>query len=144
MKSYDLSQYILRKNSVLLFPLTREELEMLNEDEQKFSSYIKLPYFAKNQEKNELTEIINNVDMENDYWFLKSQWVIVDVKAKAIVGYLRLTQEDIWNIIVMQITKDECKDIEREDVLGLFYRFLAGNGYPNICVKYIDEVKSES
>jgi len=138
MKNYDLSQYMLRKDNVLMFPLTKEELEVLRGDEGKFSRVINLPYYAKIQEKEELDTIINGVDMDDDYWFMKSQWAIVDVKVKAIVGYLRLEVQDIWNIIVLQVSEDVCKGIEREDALGLFYRFLAGNGYPNICVRHID------
>lgn len=144
MKNYDLSQYMLRKENTLLFPLTQEELITLNTSVADFENYIKLPYYAKEQSKDELLKIIENVNMEDDYWFLSSQWVAVDVKAKAIVGYLRLEKVDQFNKIVLQVSEDKCSSIKRDDVLNLFYRFLAGNDFYNIVVEYKDEVKDEN
>ncbi|MBE7075037.1 MAG: hypothetical protein E7376_03570 [Clostridiales bacterium] len=139
MKEYDLSQYILRSGNVMLFPLTREEVHCLLSGVNNFVNYIRLPYFAKKQDSCELENIINAVDMENDYWFLNTQWVCVDIKARAIVGYLRLEKIEQFNKIVMQVTDESCQGITRDDVLDLFYRFLAGNDYYNIIVEDIDK-----
>ena len=138
MKNYDLSQYMLREGNTLLFPLTQEEISLLNSKEN-FSYYIRLPYLAKKQSKGELDKISKNVDMENDYWFLNTQWVSVDVKAKAIVGYLRLEKIDDFNKIIVHLNDKECKSITKQDVINLFYKFLSVNQYYNIVVEDLDK-----
>ena len=77
--------------------------------------------------------------MEDDYWFLSTQWVAVDVLAKAIVGYLRLEKVDQFNKIVLQVTDEKCQSITRENVLELFYKFLSLNDFYNIIVEDIDK-----
>lgn len=139
MKNYDLSQYVLRDGNTMIFPLTKEEVCCLLTGKQNFSSYIRLPYFAKQQTVFELKQISENVDMEDDYWFLSTQWVAVDVLAKAIVGYLRLEKVDQFNKIVLQVTDEKCQSITRENVLELFYKFLSLNDFYNIIVEDIDK-----
>lgn len=144
MKNYDLSKYILRDKDLMLFPLTKEEVSILKSGLVEFENYIRLPYYAKTQDENELQAIIDAVDMENDYWFLNTQWVGVDIKSRSIIGRLKLEKIDQFNKIVLQVTDEKCVSVTREDVLGLFYKFLAVNGYVNIVVQNLDEVNCEN
>lgn len=139
MKNYDLSQYMLRSGNVIIFPLTKDELSILSSGVDNFSSYIRMPYFAKSQVAEEVARVIDSVDMEDDYWFLNTQWVGVDIKARAIIGYLRLEKVDQFNKIVFQVTDEKCESVTREDVLELFYRFLAVNNYYNIVLEDVDK-----
>lgn len=139
MKNYDLSQYILREGNTMLFPLTKEELSMLAVSIDGFSHYIRLPYLAMQQKKEDLEQVCNAVDMEDDYWFLSTQWVCVDVKARAIVGFLRLETVDQFNKIIFHINDNECKGITRDDAFGLFFKFLSVNNYYNIVVEDLDK-----
>ena len=136
MKNIDLSQYIIRDGNTLLFPLTKEELSMLIESTDGFSKYIRMPYYATN---NNFNDIYNKLDMDNDYWFLNSIWVGVDVKARAIIGTLWLEQIEQFNKIVLQVTEDKCESITKNDVLMLFYNFLNVNNYCNIIVEDLDK-----
>lgn len=139
MKNYDLSQYVLREGNAMLFPLTKEEISYLKFGAEVFSSYIRIPYFAKVQSVQELELLCEKLDMEDDYWFLKSQWAIVDIKARAIVGYLRLEQISNFNKIVFEVCDDKCKGIAREDALNLFVKFLSINNFYNIVLEDVDK-----
>ncbi len=139
MKNYDLSQYILRDGNVMLFPLTKEEMTYLLQSKDVFSSYIRLPYYAKEQNLDVLQKVCDQLDMEDDYWFLHTGWTVVDVKARAIVGFLRLEQVDQFNKIVFQVTDDKCEGIKRDDALNLFFKFLNVNNFYNIVVEDLDK-----
>ena len=144
MKNYDLSQYMLREDNLILFPLTYEEIMILIDGKDKFQEYIRLPYFAKDQNKEELLSIASGVDMNDDYWFLKTQWVAVDVKERAIIARLNLKQEDIFNKIIYQINDEKCLSVKRDDVVNLFYKFLNVNNYVNIISFDVDGRKNEN
>ena len=139
MKNYDLSQYVLRAGNAMIFPLTQEEVAILCVGEADFSKYIRMPYFAKSQKTEDLQKLANSIDMENEYWFLNTLWVSVDIKARAIIGYLRLEQVAQFNKIIFQVTDDKCESITRDDVLELFYKFLTANNYYNIVYEDIDK-----
>ena len=144
MKNYDLSKYILQKDTLLIFPLTKDEVAMLMTGADKFSEYIRIPYLAKEHDDTFLNKVLQNIDMENDYWFLDSIWMCTDIKAKAIVGTVKLEKVDQFNKIVMQVNEDSCVSVTSDDVLNLFYRFLAGNGFVNIVVQTLNEVSYEN
>jgi len=143
MKNYDLSKYLLQKDDLIIFPLTKEEVSLLKEDVDGFSKYIRISYLAKQHSEDFLEKIINNMDMEDDYWFLNSLWLCTDIKARAIIGTLNLEKADQFNIITMQVSDEHCKSVNKEDVKKLFYRFLAGNDFINIVIKDLDEAKNE-
>lgn len=139
MKNYDLSQYVLRAGNAMIFPLTQEEVSILCDGEDAFSKYIRMPYFAKSQKVEDLQKLTNDIDMENEFWFLNTLWVSVDIKARAIIGYLRLEKVDQFNKIIFQVTDDKCESITREDIFELFYKFLIANNYYNIVYEDIDK-----
>lgn len=135
MKNYDLSQYVLQYGNTMLFPLTKEEILILKKDKNEFSSYIRLPFLARLQTKDELEKVYDAVDMEDEYWFLKSLWVGVDIKARAIVGYLKLEKIDEFNKIVLSINEENCVSTKRDDFLELFHNFLNLNN-----ISYVEKV----
>lgn len=77
---------------VLIFPLKKDELELLKEDSEKFSMYINLTY-----EGLDLSTEENNASFEKQYkllcedeqnWAFYSYWVVVYLPLRTIVGDL--------------------------------------------------------
>ncbi len=137
--NYDLSQYLLQDGNTLLFPLTKEEVSQLVLSVEDFSAYIRLPFYAKLQNKKSLQKVVSALDMEDNYWFLNTQWVCVDVKARAIVGLIKLEKVDQFNKIVLHVNEEKCVGITKNDVLQLFYKFLSVNNFCNIIVEDLDK-----
>lgn len=137
--NYDLSQYMIQNGNTLIFPLTKEEVSQLVSSVEDFSAYIRLPFYAKLQNIDSLKNILSVLNMEDNYWFLKTQWVCVDVKARAIVGLIKLEQVDQFNKIVLHVNQEKCVAITKDDVLELFYKFLSVNNFYNIIVEDLDK-----
>lgn len=135
MKNYDLSKYILRSGDVLMFPITSEELQIFKDGRETFAQYIRMPYIGALVPQKKLNELLAKVDMENDYWFMDTIWMVADIKSKEIFGTIRYEKEDEFNKIVKNLTVllDAVKTYE--DAINLFARFLSVNNYNNILVE---------
>ncbi len=143
MKDYDLSQYMLRGNGFVIFPLTKVELERLGESVIEFERKLGLPYHSKRYTKGEIENISKGIDMENDYWFLDTLWVGVDFGTKSVVGSLRLIKGDNNNTVIYHHNENKCATSSRNDFLGLFQKFLEVNNFNNIVILKSDEEKYE-
>lgn len=135
MKNYDLSKYMIRHGDILIFPLTKEEVGILKNSASEFSNYIRLPYITATHDINTLEQIESAVDMENDYWFMNSLWMVVHTKTKEIYGTLRYEKENEFNKIVKNITLILEYQESYEDCVNLFAKFLEVNNYNNILVE---------
>ena len=135
MKNYDLSKYMIRHGDILIFPLTKEEVGILKSGVDEFSNYIRLPYITAAHHKDTLEKIENSIDMENDYWFMSSLWMIVHTKTKEIYGTLRYEKEKEFNKIIKNITLILEYQESYEDCVNLFAKFLEVNNYNNILVE---------
>ena len=135
MKNYDLSKYMIRSGDVLIFPLTKEEIGILKNSTEEFSKYIRLPYITARHHTDTLQKIENAVDMENDYWFMNSLWMVVHIKTKEIYGTLRYEKEDEFNKIIKNLTMILEYQESYEDCVNLFAKFLEVNNYNNILVE---------
>ena len=142
MKNYNLGEYMLTTDKIVMFPLTIEELMLLKENRNGFESYFKMPYITANL-KNEVLEcLINGLNMDDDYWFLNSLWVVVDIKAREIYGTIRYEKcEDINNIITNLTMLSDFPEA-CDEALNLFAKFLIVNGYKNIVVQ-TDKTQNE-
>ena len=143
MKEYDLSKYILQNDTLFIFPLTKDEVQILKQGAEEFSGYIKIPYLAKIHSGEFLDVIFNNISMDDDYWFLNSIWMCVDTKARAIVGTVKLDSDKTSTRMLFQVSENACASVSKNDVQKLFYRFLSGNEYQNIVAIDMDEANYE-
>ena len=135
MKNYDLSKYMIRHGDILIFPLTKEEVGILKGGAEEFGKYIRIPYITAMHDENTLEKIENSVDMENDYWFMDSLWMVVHTKTKEIYGTLRYEKEGEFNKIIKNITLILEYQESYEDCVNLFAKFLDVNNYNNILVE---------
>lgn len=140
MKNYDLSQYMIRSGDILIFPLTKEEVGILKNGVQEFSDYIRLPYITAIHSKDTLQKIEDAVNMDNNYWFMNSLWMVVHTKTKEIYGTLRYEKEDEFNKIVKNITLLLEYQESYEECVNLFAKFLHVNNYQNILVEVDKDV----
>ena len=140
MKNYDLSQYMLRRGDVVMFPITRDEIGILKSGRESFESYFKMPYVAGEFNENGLTAIQNRVDMENDYWFMDSLWIATDVKSKEIFGTLRYEKFEDINKIMINLTVFLDEQNLYEEAINLFADFLSVNGYKNLQIEGEKEI----
>ena len=135
MKNYDLSKYMIQSGEILIFPLTKEEITILKSGREEFSNYIRLPYITGVHSNNTLEKLENLVDMEDDYWFMNSLWMVVHTKSKEIYGTVRYEKEGEFNKIVKNITVLMDAQQTYEAAIDLFARFLSVNNYNNILVE---------
>lgn len=135
MKNYDLSKYMIKSGEVLIFPLTQEEITILKSGREEFSNYIRLPYITGVHSIETLEKLEKAVDMENDYWFMNSLWMVVHTKSKEIYGTIRYEKEGEFNKIIKNITVLMDAQETYEDAINLFARFLSVNNYNNLLVE---------
>ena len=135
MKNYDLSQYMIRHGEILIFPLTKEEVGILKSGRANFSEHIGLPYITAPHSKEVLEKIENAMDMDNDYWFMNSLWMVVHTKTKEIYGTLRYEKENEYNKIIRNVTMMFEYPDSYEGCVNLFAKFLEVNNYNNIVVE---------
>lgn len=135
MKNYDLSEYVLRDGDVIMFPLTKQEISILAEGRNEFEKYFKMPFVAGYHGKDVLTRIANGVNMDNDYWFMDSLWIVVDAKSKEIYGTIRYEKNGEVNKIIKNITLFIDAVETYNKAIELFARFLSVNNYLNIVIE---------
>ena len=140
MKNYDLSKYMIKSGEVLIFPLTQEEISILKSGMEEFSNYIRLPYITGVHSIKTLEKLEKAVDMENDYWFMNSLWMVVHTKSKEIYGTVRYEKEGEFNKIIKNITVLMDAQETYEEAINLFAKFLSVNNYNNILVEQDEEV----
>lgn len=142
MKNYNLGEYMLTTDKIVMFPLTIEELGMLQQNKTVFEEYFKMPYITANLKNEVLEGLINGLNMEDDYWFLNSLWVVVDIKAREIYGTIRYEKCGDDNKIITNLTLLSDFPEACDEALNLFAKFLVVNGYKNIIVQ-TDKVQNE-
>lgn len=140
MKNYDLSQYMLRRGDILIFPITNEEIGILKNGRTSFEEHFKMPYVAGEFQTERLNEIQRRVDMENDYWFMNSLWIVVDIKSKEIFGTLRYQKCGDKSKVLINLTVFLDAQNLYEEAINLFVDFLSVNGYKNIEIEGEKEV----
>ena len=134
MKKYDLGEYMLTTDKIVMFPITIEELKVLRESKQKFEEYFKMPYITADLIDEVLDGVINNLDMDNEYWFLNSLWIVVDIKAREIYGTIRYEKCGDENKIITNLTLLSDFPEAYDQSINLFAKFLIVNNYKNIVV----------
>ena len=144
MKKIDLSEYILQKDNLLVFPLTKDEIRILRHSKDEFSTYIKIPYLAHTHNDIFLEKVINNINMDDNFWFLNTIWVCVDILAKSIVGTVKLESANENNKIIYLINEKNCVSTNKKQITDLFYAFYDANGYKNISTHNLNEVEYEN
>lgn len=140
MKNYDLSKYMIQSGEILIFPLTKEEITILKAGREEFSKYIRLPYITGVHSNATLEKLEKLVDMENDYWFMNSLWMVVHTKSKEIYGTVRYEKEGEFNKIIKNVTILSDAQETYENALNLFARFLSVNNYNNILIEQDEDV----
>lgn len=90
MQQEDLSEYVLESKDVLVFPLSLQELELLNQNPVAFSAYINVWYDGDDfnspvMQKAYQEQIKLLKDNESD-WIWHTFWMIVSIKERTIVG----------------------------------------------------------
>ena len=118
-----------------MFPITSEELEIFKNGRETFGKYIRMPYVGALIRPEKIDEFLNKVDMDNDYWFMDTLWMVADIKSKEIFGTIRYEKEDEFNKIVKNLTVLLDAVNTYEDAINLFARFLSVNNYNNILVE---------
>lgn len=134
MKNYDLGQYMLQTDKIVMFPITKEEIEILRKGKDDFEKHFRMPYIASDL-KTEAFEQLDILDMEDDYWFMQSLWIVVDIKAREIFGTLRYKNENDQNKIIANLTMLSDFPEACNEALNLFAKFLTVNNYTNIAVE---------
>lgn len=135
MKNYDLSQYMIRHGEILIFPITKEEVGILKNNRADFSVHLGIPYITSPHSKKTLEQIENKVDMENDYWFMDTLWMVVHTKTKEVYGTLRYEKDGESSKIIKNITMLFEYPDSYEGCVNLFAKFLEVNNYKNITVE---------
>ena len=140
MKNYNLGEYMLTTDKIVMFPLSLEELKLLTQNKQEFEKYFNMPYITGDLKNEVLNNIINSLDMDNAYWFLNSLWVVVDIKAREMYGTLRYEKCGDVNKLLINLTLLSDFPESYDEALNLFAKFFVVNGYKNIVVEQ-DKVK---
>ena len=135
MKNYDLSQYMIRHGEILIFPITKEEIGILKSGKENFSKHLGIPYITAPHNIDVLNFIENKTNMENDYWFMDTLWMVVHTKTKEIFGTLRYEKDGEYNKIIKNLTMILEYPESYEDCVNLFAKFLDVNNYRNIVVE---------
>lgn len=76
--------------NILIFPLKKDELELLKKDKNEFAKYINLDYQAEDFSAQNMQDIYNNKYQKlcehPDEWVFHTFWTIVSLKDRTIVG----------------------------------------------------------
>lgn len=140
MKNYNLGEYMLTTDKIVMFPLSLEELELLTKNKQEFEKYFNMPYITADLKNEVLNNLINCLDMDDEYWFLHSLWIVVDIKAREIYGTIRYEKCGEINKLITNLTLLSDFPEACDDALNLFAKFFVVNGYKNIVVEN-DKIK---
>ncbi len=73
---------------VVVFPLMKEELKLLIEDQNYFENYLNLKYDARPLKEVKETYEFILAGIEEPTWALDTLWVVASIKYKSIVGTL--------------------------------------------------------
>ncbi len=83
----NLQDYVLEATDILVFPLVRQELELLYDNPVAFSSYLNVWYDGVDLKKDSsVIKQINAVKSNEDNWLWHTMWVVVSVKDRTIIG----------------------------------------------------------
>lgn len=126
---------MIQSGEILIFPLTKEEITILKGGVEEFSNYIRLPYITGVHSNKTLEKLEGLIDMEDDYWFMNSLWLIVHTKSKEIYGTVRYEKDGEFNKIIKNICVLMDARQTYEDAINLFAKFLSVNNYNNILVE---------
>jgi len=126
---------MLKTNKIIMFPITKEELEVLKNSRDQFETYFKMPFIASELHQEVFANLLNNLDMENDYWFMNTLWVVVDIKAREIYGTIRYEKCQEANKIIANLTMLSDFPEACDEALSLFAKFLTVNNYDNILIE---------
>ncbi len=137
----NLQDYVLESTDVLVFPLVRQEVELLHDNSVAFSAYIKVWYDGVDYKSQPYQKLYNKqlkklVD-NDDEWLWHTFWVILSVKDRTIVGCLNFDKKPTST--TCQINFDINSKYADNDYaikgLALLSRWAMQQGMTNVVVK---------
>ena len=136
-----MSDYVLKSNEVLVFPLVKEELQLLYDNPVAFSSYINVWYdgegYSDSNKKSQYDSVIKNITDHEDDWLYHTYWMIVSINKRTIVGSIRFDGKPINDSCIVHYgfnNKHNDMDYVSHAIL-LFAEWAVGNGIKTIETK---------
>lgn len=130
-------------SNILIFPLTVQELQILNENVANFENYINLSYNTTSiSQNNNLKKQFELLMLDNENFPINSVWVIVSAKDKSIVGticpniknnFTKNTNSDATSVnISLDLNNVAISLSDAISSIQLFEQWLAENGAKSI------------
>lgn len=136
MKNYDLSQYMLRRGDIILFPITQEEVGILKQGKEAFEKYIRMPYVTGVIATDIVEGIESSINMDDDYWFMNTLWIVAHIPSKEIFGTIRYKSVGEESRVITNVTMLSDVPDTYEGAIKLFVDFLSVNNYKNIAIAF--------
>ncbi len=140
----DLSQFVLESPDTLVFPLVRQEIELLYDNPVAFSAYIKVWYDGVNLKDQPYTKLyqkqLKKLKQNDQDWLWHTFWVVLSVKDRTIVGFMNFDKKPTNTTcqINFEFNQKYLQDGFVTKGLALLSRWTMGQGINKVVVKLDD------